>query len=138
MKEKYRGFEEVEHTADWAYRVWAESLSELFIEAAGGLYQLAGVELTSNTQYEKEIQLRGIDLESLLIAWLNELLHLRNSENLGCSNIEIMKLDSHSLEAKLTVSPIARWIKDIKAATYHNLVIQQTELGFEVTIVLDV
>lgn len=34
------GFEEIEHTADWAYRVWGENEVELFIEAAIALYTL--------------------------------------------------------------------------------------------------
>jgi len=33
---------EVEHTADWALRVWAPTLEELFVDAARGMYELAG------------------------------------------------------------------------------------------------
>lgn len=40
-----------------------------------------------------------MDYESLLVAWLNELLHFRDSENLGFDQIHITRLDSTSLEA---------------------------------------
>ncbi len=92
------GFEEIEHTADWAYRVWGESLEALFIQAAQGLYCLAGAQLTDQAQVIREIRLQGIDSESLLIAWLNELLHLHDSENLGCDRIEILQLSERSLQ----------------------------------------
>ncbi len=32
------GFQEIDHTADWAYRVWADRLDNLFTQAAEGLY----------------------------------------------------------------------------------------------------
>ncbi|OKH20097.1 protein archease [Hydrococcus rivularis NIES-593] len=132
------GFEEIEHTADWAYRVWGKSLEALFIQAAKGLYHLAGARLSDRPETIREIRLQGIDSESLLIAWLNELLHLHESENLGCDRIEILQLDERNLQATVTGLPVQQWLKDIKAATYHNLAIRSTETGFEATIVLDV
>ncbi|MGK7872811.1 MAG: archease [Xenococcaceae cyanobacterium] len=135
---KLAGFEEIEHTADWAYRVWGQSLEELFIQAAQGLYHLVGVQLAVQSRVTREIRLQGVDSESLLVAWLNELLHLYESENLGFDLVEILQLDGKTLHAKVTGAPVQRWLKDIKAATYHNLAIRSTETGFEVTLVLDV
>lgn len=132
------GFEEVEHTADWAYRVWGGTIAGLFVQAAEGLYSLAGMELAPTPPLIRRINLQGIDYESLLVAWLNELLYLHNSENLGFDQIEILHLDSNRLEALVTGAPTRQWLKDIKAATYHNLAIHSTESGFEATLVLDV
>jgi SHS2 domain-containing protein len=117
------GFEEVEHTADWAYRVWGETLEELFFHAP---------------RITRSIHLQGIDHESLLVAWLNELIHLHESESLGFDDIEILHLDEQTLQAQVTGAPTQQWLKEIKAATYHNLAIRSTELGFEATLVLDV
>ncbi len=135
---KTGGFEEIEHTADWAYRVWGQSLEELFTQAAQGLYHLVGIQLAEDSQVVREIRLQGIDGESLLVAWLNELLHFHESENLGFDRIEIQQLDGKTLSARVTGAPVQRWLKDIKAVTYHNLAIRSTQTGFEVTIVLDV
>lgn len=135
------GFEEVEHTADWAYRVWSASWQGLFIQSARGLYHLAGLQLAAGPSRERELELRAIDPESLLVAWLNELLHLRESENLGGDCFEIHQLDlgtPATLQAKVVGRPVRQWRKDIKAATYHNIAIVTTETGLEVTIVLDV
>ena len=131
-------FEEIEHTADWAYRVRGENLAQLFIQAALGLYSLVGMELASGSRIRREIQLKGLDRESLLVAWLNELLYLHESEGLGFEKIEIQHLDETSLHAQVIGAPTQQWLKDIKAVTYHNLAIDKTESGLEVTLVLDV
>ncbi|OUL18891.1 protein archease [Nostoc sp. RF31YmG] len=132
------GFEEVEHTADWAYRVWGQNLADLFIQAANGLYAIASVQRGANSPVSRNIQLHGVDYESLLVAWLNELLYLHESEGLGFNQFEILHLDRHNLQAKVSGAPVKNWNKLIKAVTYNNLAIQTTEKGLEATLVLDV
>jgi SHS2 domain-containing protein len=130
------GFEVIEHTADWAYRVWGEDLKALFVQAAKGLYDLAGARLSDRDRVTREINLQGIDSESLLFAWLNELLHLHECENLGGDRIEILQLGERNLVALVVAAPVEQWLKDIKTATDRNLAIRPTETGLEVTILL--
>jgi SHS2 domain-containing protein len=132
------GFAEVEHTADWAYQVWGQNREALFIQAAIGLYALAGVQLTTEPRLIRDIDLWGVDYESLLVAWLNELLYLRESENLGFDQFEILRLDLQNLKVRMGGAPIQQWSKLIKAATYHDLSIRDTDTGVETTLVLDV
>ena len=132
------GFEEVEHTAEWAYRVWGSSLAELFIRAARGMYELAGVELENTPRIDRQIHLQGPDSIGLLVAWLNELLFLFESEGLAFDRFEILQLEDEDLRAKVSGAPVREWMKHIKAATYSNLSILQTDAGVEATIVLDV
>jgi SHS2 domain-containing protein len=132
------GFEEVDHTADWSYRVWGENIAALFVQAAIALYTLAEIELSPSPQIVREIQLQGVDYESLLVAWLNELLYLRESENLGFDRFEILHLDPHTFKVRMSGSPVRSWTKFIKAATYNDLSICPTETGVTTTIVLDV
>ena len=138
MTEPTNSFEEIEHTADWAYRVRGENLAELLIQAALGLYSLVGMELVPGSRIRRSIQLKAIDRESLLVAWLNELLYFHESEGLGFEQIKIQELDETSIQAQVTGAPTQQWLKDIKAVTYHNLAIRETESGLEVTLVLDV
>jgi SHS2 domain-containing protein len=138
MTKQVKSFEEIEHTADWAYRVRGENLAELFIQAALGLYSLVGMQLAPGERITRSLQLEGIDRESLLVAWLNELLFFHESEGLGFEQIKIQSLDETSIQAKVTGAPTQQWLKDIKAVTHHNLAIRETESGLEVTLVLDV
>ena len=132
------GFQEIDHTADWAYHVWADSLDNLFKQAANGLYSLAGMLLVPASPSTQAIALHAIDAESLLVAWLNELLYLHEEHNLGVAAIPHFSLNKTSLQATLVARPIQQWTKDIKAVTYNNLAIRTTDRGFEVTLVLDV
>ena len=134
----FEGFEEVEHTAEWAYRVWGSTLEELFVRAAKGLYVLAGVTLEDSSRVDREIQLKGLDRISLLVAWLNELLFLFESEGLAFDRFEVLQLDGDVLRVQASGAPVREWMKHIKAATYSNLSICQSDLGFEATVVLDV
>ncbi|MDJ0649175.1 MAG: archease [Xenococcaceae cyanobacterium MO_188.B19] len=133
-----KNFEEIEHTADWAYWVKGKNLAELLIQATLGLYSLVGMQLAPEAQTTRSIQLQALDRESLLVAWLNELLYLHESEGLGFEQIEIQHLDETTIQATVTGAPTQQWLKDIKAVTYHNLAIRETESGLEVTLVLDV
>lgn len=132
------GFEEVDHTADWAYRVWGRDMRELFVEAAVALYAIAGVALTDADPVIRTVQLNGVDYESLLVAWLNELLYLNESEGLGFRQFDIQQLDAHHLQAQITGAPVQQWTKFIKAMTYHNLAIKPSDRGLEATLVMDV
>lgn len=132
------GFEEVEHTADWAYRVWGQNMQELFTQAAAALYSIADVQLANDISINRLIELRGVDYESLLVGWLNELLYLHENENLGFHQFNIRHLDEHNLEAEISGAPVQNWNKVIKAVTYHNLSIEPTKTGLEATLVLDV
>ncbi|MBD2100291.1 archease [Leptolyngbya sp. FACHB-261] len=132
------GFTEIDHTADWSYRVWAPNPEELFIQAAQALYQLADTHLVSEPRIEREIHLRGTDYESLLVAWLNELLYLGECEGLGFDHFEISALNAENFQIQASGAPVQNWSKVIKAVTYSNLSIDKTETGLEATLVLDV
>lgn len=131
------GFEEIQHTADWALHVWADNLQSLFEEAARGMNTLAGVELAKGTHAHKHFENQSTDSESLLVAFLSELIYYQEQENLGFSKFDI-RIHDCQISADLDGAPIKSIDKAIKAVTYHNLEIQQTERGLEVQIVLDV
>ncbi|MEJ5248455.1 MAG: archease [Caldilinea sp.] len=136
------GYEEIEHTADWALRVWAPDLPELLSEAARGMNALAGVKLNTTNRASRPIHLTAPDAESLLVAFLSELLYLAEQENLAFDsfdlNIDAQAQDGLQLDGVLHGASIAEISKAIKAVTFHNLHIQKTPDGLEATVVFDV
>jgi SHS2 domain-containing protein len=130
-------FEELPHTADWAMRVTALDIAGLFAESARGMNALAGVNLAPGPKMHRTLSLSAPDLESLLVAFLSELLYASEQEHLAFDDFEI-RVEGQTLEARMHGSPIASLNKAIKAVTYHNLHIQQTAQGYEVEIVFDV
>ena len=133
------GFEEVEHTADRALRIFGTNLTELFLSAAAGLTHLMAADVSDiSTEIEKSIELDAIDSESLLVEWLSELTYWAESEMLVFKKFRIRKATATHLQAKIFGGKTDMLEKHIKAVTYHNLRIIKTSKGLEATIVFDV
>jgi SHS2 domain-containing protein len=133
------GFEEVEHTADRALRIFGINLRELMISAARGMTQLmVGNTSKISTEIEKSIELQAVDAESLLVEWLSELAYWAETEMLIFKKFRITDVSATRLQATVSGGKAAELEKHIKAVTYHNLEIIQTPKGLEATIVFDV
>lgn len=136
---KAKRFEELEHTADVALRVYGRDMQELFVHAAEVMFSLIGdCERDAAPRFEMEIRLEGPDRESLLIDWLNELLYLFETKSVHFFAFDIRELTTTSLEARVCGGPLTLHEKAIKAATFHDLHISETSEGLEVTVVFDI
>ena len=131
------GFEELPHTADWSLRVWAKSLPALFAEAARGMYALSGANQAEGPKVKRTFEAEATDAESLLVAFLSELVYAVEQEHLIFDEFDI-QVKGIKLKVEMSGAPILSLAKAIKAVTYHNLQIQQTARGYEVEIVFDV
>ncbi len=136
---KTMGFSELEHTADWALRVWAPDLPNLFEQAARGMYALMEAPIDEQSPHAShQMEIQGSDAESLLVAFLAELLYLADRQGLAFNQFNLDVWPDH-LHAWLEGGPFTSQRKEIKAVTYHNLAIKQREDGLlEVAIVFDV
>lgn len=131
-------FEEIEHTADWALRVRGETLPELFVHAAQGMYHLLGAERMEEIVFVRSWTVKALDAESLLVEWLNELLYWTESKGELFDEFEIEEWGETQLRARTRGGPGRTMKKQIKAATFHNLKIEKTDDGYETVIVFDV
>jgi len=132
-------FEEIPHTADWSFRAFGKDLRELFENAAFAMFSLEGVHPQENAnENARAVQVSGIDQESLLVNWLTELLWLQESNRETYQRFEIESLSETELQATVFGLPYATLDKIIKAVTYHNLKLEQTNEGWQVTVVVDV
>lgn len=132
-------YEIIDHTADWALRVSGRNLRELLYHAATGMNSLMVAELTAvPLTHTQQVALTAYDAESLLVVWLSELAYFAEMEQLIFPFIELQEVSAQSVTAVLRGGRAPELQKHIKAVTYHNLQISQTEQGLEVTIVFDV
>ncbi len=131
-------FEEIEHTADIALRVWGKDLAELFANAAYGMAsQLTDVEEISPTD-EAEIALEAEDVEILFVEWLSELLYLGERRSHVYVQFEMQEVTEKELRAIARGGKVETYHTNIKAVTFNELEIVQTEKGYETTVVFDV
>ena len=131
------GYRERPHTADWALDVWAPDLATLLQQAAMGMNALMGLQLRSDSRITRRLDLPAADRETLLVSFLTELLYFAGRDDVGFDAFDLT-LNGDRLAADLSGAPIEAQAKEIKAVTYHNLEIRQTERGLEATIVFDV
>lgn len=134
-------FEEIEHTADRAFRVTGRDLGDLLENAARAMQALDGVGSAGEPSAARDIEVEGVDRESLLVNWLNEILFLEQTHQLVCERFriyEIHELNGYHLRARVETRECNESHAHVKAATFHNLKIRQTSEGLEAEVVLDV
>ena len=131
-------FEEIEHTADRAFRVQGRNFEELLENAARAMSSLNRLGPSGEPSAVRTIEVAGIDREALLVNWLNEILYLEQAHGEVYDRFQILESSNCHLHARLNGQQSERWATNIKAATFHDLTIRQTPEGLEATVVFDV
>ena len=133
-------FEEIEHTADRALRIYGQNFEELLINAAAGINNLMGAgTLTGGVAtHTKSISLDAEDAEGLLVEWLSELAFWAESEMLIFSKFDLQTVSRTHVKANTAGRRVSELERHIKAVTYHNLEIVESETGLVATVVFDV
>ena len=131
-------FEELDHTADLALRIYGRDMCELYVNAAYAMFHhLAAVEDVRPVLRE-QVCVEGADPESLLVNWLNELLYLHDTQGRIYCAFDILALSLQRLQAIVFGEESHAVHTIIKAATYHDLFIRHTDQGYVASIVFDV
>ena len=130
------GFEEISHTADWSAHVWAQDQPSLFAECARAMNALSGTRIGSGPRIQQTFEAEAPDTESLLVAFLSELVYYEEQENLAFDRFEV-QVEGQRLKVEMRGGQIAAVDKAIKAVTYHNLKIRETDRGCETSMVFD-
>jgi SHS2 domain-containing protein len=134
-------FEVIEHTADVGIRAFGQSQAEAYANAARGMFSLIVDLETIQTGLSRHVKVDGSDCEDLLVAWLNELIFLFDTQQVLFSRFEIQTISDTHLQALCQgekVDPQRHEIKiGIKSATYHMLKVEQTS-RWQVQVILDI
>lgn len=124
-----KDFEVLSHTADIGIIAYGGTMKEAFGNAAKGMFSLI-TELDDVRETElRDIELDAPDQESLLVAWLNELIYLFDVENILFKRFVISRLSQTHLKAKAygekADSSRHKLKLGVKAATYHALKVEK-------------
>ena len=131
-------FEELDYVADVGIRAYGQNLHELFANAAYGMFSLM-VEidgLVSTTEHE--ISVSAADRETLLMDWLAELLYLYDTTGEVFISFDVVEVSDTRVRANVYGTFLARPHLEIKAVTYHDLRVEETDSGYAATVVFDV
>ena len=135
-------FEVLEHTADVGLRVRGDTPAQVLEAAAEGLATLEGAWFPGRGA-EREVRVEASDLGALLVTWLDELLYLRDAEDVVFGGFTI-HMDDGSVpgaRTRVRVEPRGDRVLEsagVKAATYHGLRFERENGGWVADVYLDV
>ena len=134
----------IDHTADIAVDVKADTIEELFIASANAFIEAVAEPVSGGTKEKNNLKLNSYSPESLLVNFLNELnFRLTNKKNI-VNNIKDIKIyqteNTWNLEASLEESDVDEdKIKtEIKSVTYHQMEIKKGKGKYSTRIVFDI
>lgn len=137
------GYEILEHTADVGIRAFGPTFESVFEQAAWGLAEILGAKALKEGLGQapvRAVKATASDREALLVDFLNELLFLHESEEAAFSDVRVTRLNDQEVEATVELTPLEGEPETtgVKAATYHQLSIEETDGGYEARVYLDV
>ena len=135
-------FEILEHPADVGFRAHGVTLEELFANAALALISIAGETGSIEERELRNIEATGDDTESLLYAWLAEIVAVADADRLVLGRVEVTSLG----EGRVTGVACGESYNHerhragtaIKAVTFHKFFVKQTPTGWVAEVFLDV
>jgi SHS2 domain-containing protein len=135
----------LDHTADIRVEVWGKTKKELFGNAVAAMFDVM-VDGHSSSKIkpleEKTVKITGSDLEDTLINFLREALYLFNGKGWLIKSCEPLELTYRSIVVRLQGEPYNRQKNplktEIKAVTYHGLIINKSKKGWQAKVVFDV
>jgi SHS2 domain-containing protein len=142
-------FEIIEHPADIGFLAYGATPAELFQNAALALISLACSREGIEEREQREINARGDSIESLLYAWIAEILAVADADQFVFRRVEVkhLQLGEQNSAGPGEVSGIAGGEKFdrnrhtagtyIKAVTYHQFRVERTAEGWRAQVFLD-
>lgn len=140
-----KNYKLLDHTADVRVEVWGKTRKELFSNAVEAMFDVM-VDLPCNEKIkpleEKKVTITGNNLEDTLINFLRETLYLFNGQGWLVRDCKLLELTSKSIIVRLQGEPYNRQKNqmktEIKAVTYHGLMISKANKSWQAKVVFDV
>jgi len=129
-----------EHVGEWKVTLRADTLEELFAEAARVVARECGPVQRAPGGIEEweRVEIEARDAEALLVDWLNELLGRSEIHCRSYDEIRDLHLTDTRLEAEVRGRPVRVWRSPLKAATYHGLEVKQEGGRWKAVVLFDV
>jgi protein archease len=142
MDKPSAGYVLLDHPADVGIEAFGKDLSGAFVQAALALMSVILDPGKIDCTQSRAIFLEGVDIEHLLMKWLTEVLYLYDGQGFAAGHFVISELSSTRLMATLSGERFDA-IKhaprlDVKAITYHQLLVEEVAEGARVRVFFDI
>lgn len=133
---------QLDHTGDVRIKVFGNSIEKLFINAAYALFDTITDADKIESQIAETVEVSAIDKEELLVNWLSELNYLFVTESKIFNKFEIEHFGENDLSATALGEKFNShrhpFYTEIKAVTFHDLLIEKVGKHWETKIVFDI
>jgi len=141
MKNAIPRYQFFEHTGDMGLEVFAPSLNALFEWAARGMTAVLTEPAAVHPKAERDFSLQADQLDELLIRWLNRLNFEFETEGWLFAEFQVQVGEDFSLHAaargELFDPRRHEILREIKAATYHQLVVEKRNSLWYARVIFD-
>jgi len=132
----------IDHTADFGIEVTGADQKELFVNAALAMFDLITDLRVVAGKDEYSLHVQGADRCDLMVNWLRESLYLWNGRKMLIKTVDMLSISEKDLSASITYDlfiPNIHEVKnEIKAVTYHQINVAQTDDGWQARVIFDV
>jgi len=136
------GYTILDHPADLGIESRGATLAEAFEQAAAALVSIIIDNSTVELSETRDLELSAANVEQLLVRWLTEILYLYDGLGFLVGRAVIHDLSPNTLRATLHGEPFSREKHptkiDVKAVTYHQILVQENHEGGLVRVFLDI
>jgi len=136
-------YEFLDHTADLKIRATGKTLEEALVEAAKAVTEAIAGDSKIEAKIEKEFEVK-IHLEHVLVHdFLQEIIYMFSTEKLLFSefNVTLKEALGYKLTARLKGEKYDpkkhKLVKEVKAATYHELKVEKGDKGWAIEVICD-
>ena len=131
-----------DHTADIGIKAQGATLAELFVAMAQGVTELIAEDSALEATQTRVIELSAESTESLLLAWLKELLFWFSSDGFLPARYELDAVTPTTLRGRITgdTFDLARHVqgREVKAITRHQLRVSQQHTIWQGQVIVDI
>jgi SHS2 domain-containing protein len=137
-----KSYEILNHTADIGIIAYGKDLKELFTNAGKGLLSLVIDPEEIRVKVKRDIEVNAPDRETLLVNWLDELIFIMDTKELLLKDFKVTNISENTLKVEASGEKIKKskhhLKREVKAATYHHLKIEQSEKIWRAQIIFDI
>ncbi len=129
-------------SGDVGLEVQADDLYDLFEGVASGMFGLITNTADIQEKTERRITIHSRDIDNLVIAWLNELIFIFDTDGLVPRRYEFYELTEDSVDGRIVGEEFNPQIHErrllIKAATYHDFEIKRIGSMWWLKVIFDI
>jgi SHS2 domain-containing protein len=131
-----------DHTADLGVEVYGKTANELFTNAAFAVFDILTDLKHVSPIAQRKIVVNGDGWGDLLVNYLREILYMYNGEGFLLNEFSVLDINPRHLEGNVAgepFDPAKHTINmEIKAVTYHQAVVKQTQGMWMARVIFDV